>query len=131
MLALSYGSHEVHTYLWNDARKLKEIGLEAEGFVRLKNSVSPDVDLLRCDLTPALLCTVGKNRSYAPEFSIFEIGSVVAGIDKEGLAKGRTAAPALSLWPPDGGRGAAYEGKRFCGRHCQRFFTMKNSPITR
>ena len=87
LLALSYGSHEVHTYLWNDARKLKEIGLEAEGFVRLKNSVSPDIDLLRCDLTPALLCTVEKNRSYAPEFSIFEIGSVVAGIDKEGLAK--------------------------------------------
>ncbi len=35
LLSLTFGLHEVNSYLWNDAQKLKEIGMEAKGYIRL------------------------------------------------------------------------------------------------
>ncbi len=85
-LADHFAAHEVHTYIWNDAKRLKDIGLEAEGVLRLANSVSPDIELIRASLVPSLLTVIDRNRGYAPSFNIFEMASVVPGLTEEGLA---------------------------------------------
>lgn len=89
LLTLAFGLHEVHSYVWNDAQKLKEIGLEPSGCVRLVNSVSPDIDLLRDSLVKALLTIAADNRGYAPSFGIFEVGSVFPRLRKDGKADER------------------------------------------
>ncbi|MCR5004920.1 MAG: phenylalanine--tRNA ligase subunit beta [Clostridiales bacterium] len=86
MLADHFGAHEVHTYIWNDAKRLKDIGLEAEGCLRLANSVSPDIELIRSQMVPTLLTVVDRNRTYGPRFNIFEMGSVVPRLKEDGLA---------------------------------------------
>ena len=87
LLAFTYGAHEVHTYVWNDGKRLSELGLSNEGKLHLVNSVSPDIDTIREELIPALLCVALKNKGYAPSYSIFEIGSVVPAVGEDKLAK--------------------------------------------
>lgn len=89
LLTLSFGLHEVHSYVWNDAQKLKEIGLEPSGCLRLVNSVSPDIDLLRDSLAKTLLCFAADNRGYAPSFGLFEIGSIFPRLRADGTADER------------------------------------------
>lgn len=85
LLAYSFGAHEVHTYLWNDGKKLTELGLSNEGYLHLINSVSPDIETLRSEMIPSLLCSAARNKGYDSAFTIFEIGSVIAGIKEDGL----------------------------------------------
>lgn len=85
LLAYSYGAHEVHTYLWNDGKKLSELGLSNEGYLHLINSVSPDIETLRSEMVPSLLCVAARNKGYDSEYTIFEIGSVIAGLKEDGL----------------------------------------------
>ena len=85
LLAYSYDCHEVHTYLWNDGKKLAELGLSNEGHLHLVNSVSPDIETLRAEMVPALLCVAARNKGYDSEYTVFEIGSVIAGIREDGL----------------------------------------------
>lgn len=85
LLAYSYGGHEVHTYIWNDGKKLTELGLSNEGYLHLINSVSPDIETLRSEMVPSLLCVAARNKGYDSEFTVFEIGSVIAGIREDGL----------------------------------------------
>ena len=87
LLAFTYGAHEVHTYVWNDGKRLGELGLSNEGKLHLVNSVSPDIDTIREELVPALLCVALKNKGYSSSYSIFEIGSVVPAIGEDNLAK--------------------------------------------
>lgn len=100
LLAYSFGAHEVHTYVWNDGKKLAELGLANEGILHLVNSVSPDIDTVRADLAPSLLCTAARNKGYANNFTIFEIGSVVAGVKEDGTAKEERRL-AVVLWGRD------------------------------
>ncbi len=86
LLAFSYGSHEVHTYIWNDGKTLGQLGLSNKGILHLTNAVSPDIDTIREEMVPSLICVAAKNKTYAQEFSVFEIGSVVTGLDKDNLA---------------------------------------------
>lgn len=86
LLVEGFGSHEVHTYLWNDGRRLQELGLPNEGVLHLTNSVSPDIDTLRMELIPALLCIALKNKGYQPSYSLFEIASVVPFLKEDSLA---------------------------------------------
>ncbi len=86
LLAFSFGAHEVQSYIWNDGKRLEELGLANEGFLTLTNAISPDISTIRAEMIPTLLCIALKNRGYAPEYSIFEIGSVVRGLKADGLA---------------------------------------------
>jgi phenylalanyl-tRNA synthetase beta chain len=86
LLAFSFGAHEVHTYVWNDGKKLEELGLPSEGYLKLTNSLSPDISTIRSEMVPALLCVVARNKGYKPEFTVFEIGSTVRGLKEDGLA---------------------------------------------
>ncbi len=86
LLAFTFGAHEVQSYIWNDGKRLDELGLPNEGFLTLTNAISPDISTIRAEIIPTLLCMALKNRGYAPEYSVFEIGSVVRGLKADGLA---------------------------------------------
>ena len=84
LLSDSFALHEVHSYIWNDAKKLKELGVELESNVKLINSINPDQVVLRHSMIPTLLTFVNENLSFGNDFGIFEIGSVVEGLREDG-----------------------------------------------
>lgn len=79
ILVERYGLHEVHSYIWFDGKKCRELGIELEENVKLLSPQSPDQETLRTNLGPTLLAFVQENKSFAPEFGIFEIGRVCEG----------------------------------------------------
>lgn len=84
LLTDRYGLHEVHSYIWNDARRQKEIGIEAQDNVRIINSLSTDWTVLRRSMIPTLLTMVCDNKLFAPSFGVYEIGRVVDGVQADG-----------------------------------------------
>ncbi len=86
LLADKFGLHEIHTYIWNDAKKQKEIGITAEGDIRLINSISPDNIIIRKSLIPNELTVINENKTFKPTFGIFEIARVVDGKKENGYA---------------------------------------------
>ncbi len=89
MLVASYGLHEVHSYIWADAKKEKLLGLEPEENVRLLNAQTPDHEILRRSMGPTLLAVLQENRAFAPAFGVFEIGRVCEGLGEDGLCNER------------------------------------------
>src|SRR5699024_4682991 len=47
LLVQRYGLHEVHSYIWYDAKKYKELNIEIEDNVRVINAMTPDHVVLR------------------------------------------------------------------------------------
>ncbi len=84
LLSDSFALHEVHSYIWSDAKKLKELGLEVEENVKLINSINPDQVVLRRSMIPTMLTFAKENLSFGSDFGIFEIGSVVEGLREDG-----------------------------------------------
>ena len=89
MLVQRYGLHEVHSYIWADAKKEKLLGLEPEENVRLLNAQTPDHEILRRSMGPTLLAVLQENRAFAPAFGVFEIGRVCEGLGEDGLCNER------------------------------------------
>ena len=85
LLADRWALHEVHSYIWADGKKFKDIGIEVEDNVKLINSINPEQITLRNSMIPTLLTMVYENRLFADTFGIFEIGRVVKGLKKDGL----------------------------------------------
>lgn len=81
--------HEVHSYIWFDAKKCRGLGLEVEENVKLLSPQSPDHETLRTNMGPTLLSFVQENKAFAPEFGIFEIGRVCQGLKEDGLCDER------------------------------------------
>ncbi|MCL2323401.1 MAG: phenylalanine--tRNA ligase subunit beta [Oscillospiraceae bacterium] len=88
LLISKYFMNEVHSYIWCDSRKYKKIGIDALDNVRILN-MPPENGTIRNSMLPTLLSFVYENRSYAEEFSIFEIGRVVDGLKENGLCNER------------------------------------------
>lgn len=84
ILVQRFGFSEVHSYLWNDAKKCKELGLEIEPNVKLLNAQTPDHETLRNEMGPSLLITLSENKGFAPEFGVFEIARVAEGLKENG-----------------------------------------------
>ncbi|MCL2167084.1 MAG: phenylalanine--tRNA ligase subunit beta, partial [Clostridiales bacterium] len=83
-LVLRHSLHEVHTYLWSDERKLRNLGIAVEENVTVLNA-APENNILRNSILPSLLVAVSENKLYADSFGVFEIGKVVAGVEDDGL----------------------------------------------
>ena len=86
ILVGSYRMHEVHSYIWSDCQKNKELGIATPENVRVINAQTPDHQHLRVSMIPTLLSFVKENRSYSDSFGIFEIGHTVDGLRKDGTA---------------------------------------------
>jgi len=76
---------EVHTYIWNDTRLNKQLGIETPSHLRVVNSCIKDDDAIRSAMIPSLIGVAAHNKQK-PAFNIFEIGSVCNGIGKDGNA---------------------------------------------
>ena len=84
LLVKSYRMHEVHSYIWSDLAKNRELGIETPDNVRIINAQTPDHAILRVSMMPTLLSFVKDNRAYADTFGIFEIGHTVCGKRENG-----------------------------------------------
>ena len=84
LLVKSYRMHEVHSYIWSDIQKNRELGIETPDNVKVINAQTPDHSLLRISMIPTLLSFAKENRSYADSFGIFEIGHTVCGLRENG-----------------------------------------------
>ncbi len=89
LLADRFSLHEVHSYIWNDGKKLKDIGIEVEDNVKLINSINPDQVVLRNSMLPTLLSLVYENKTFADSFGIFEIGRICDGRKEDGKCNER------------------------------------------
>ncbi len=88
-LVKQFGLSEIHSYIWCDSKKLKNIGIDTPNNVRIVNAMTPDNEILRDTLTPTLLTVVAANTSFRDEFGIFEIGKAVEGLDENGMCAER------------------------------------------
>ncbi len=84
ILVKSYRMHEVHSYIWSDSQKNRELGIETPENVKIINAQTPDHQHLRVSMIPTLLSFVKENKSYADTFGIFEIGHTVNGYREDG-----------------------------------------------
>lgn len=85
ILVERYNLHEVHSYIWCEGKKLKDIGIEVEDNAKLVNAINPDNITIRNSMVPSLLTFLNENKSYGSDFGLFEIGRVSDGF----LADGR------------------------------------------
>ena len=79
-----FAFHEVHSYIWWDDAKLREIALTPEQNVRILNPQTPDHATLRNSMAPTLLSFLSENRGAADCFGLFEVGRVVKGLRENG-----------------------------------------------
>ena len=86
ILVKTFRMHEVHSYIWSDAAKNREIGISTPESVRVINAQTPDHQYLRVSMIPTLLSFAKDNKSYADSFGIFEIGHTVDGLRADGTA---------------------------------------------
>ena len=84
LCVLKYGMHEVHSYIWCDSKNYKRFGIEVEENPYIMNMVNSESGVLRNSLIPTLLSFVYDNRTYADDFSIFEIARVIKGLRQDG-----------------------------------------------
>ena len=87
LLVKSYRMHEVHSYIWSDSQKNRDLGIETPENVRIINAQTPDHQYLRVSMIPTLLNFVKDNRSYADAFGLFEIGHTVEGLLDNGYCR--------------------------------------------
>ncbi len=85
LLVKAYRLHEVHSYIWSDGAKNRELGITTEENVKVINAQTPEHQYLRVTMIPTLLSMVKENKSYRDEFGIFEIGHTVEGLRPDGL----------------------------------------------
>ncbi|MBQ9515697.1 MAG: phenylalanine--tRNA ligase subunit beta [Ruminococcus sp.] len=85
ILVKRFALHELHSYVWNYADELKELGIANIGEIKLMNASNPNIETIRKTMIPTQLCQVKSNIGYAPEFGIFEVGRVVSGMTEDNL----------------------------------------------
>ncbi len=89
ILVQSYRLHEVHSYIWQDIKKCRILGIEPEENVKLINAQTPDHEIIRRSMGPTLLSVLQENRAFSADFGVFEIGRVAEGLGEDGLVKER------------------------------------------
>ena len=87
ILVKSYRLHEVHSYIWSDIQKDKELGIETVQGMRIINAQTPDHQYIRVSMIPTLLSFVKENKTYSDTYGIFEIGHTVNGVREDGLCR--------------------------------------------
>ena len=97
LLVLTRGLHEVHSYIWCDAAKYRQMGIELPDNPHILNAQTPDHAVLRASMIPTLIAFASENKSFSDSFGIFEIGHTVEGVREDGCANERKKLGIL-LW---------------------------------
>ncbi len=79
-LVSAYRLHEVHSYIWSDAARLREIGIAVPENIRVINAQTPDHAVIRRSMIPTLLTFAAANKAYGDSYGLFEIGHTVEGL---------------------------------------------------
>ncbi len=85
-LATKFNLSEIHTYLWYDYETNKYLNINPKSYLKIINSLQKYNDELRTTLIPSQLKVVLENKEDFDNFGVFEIGSAVVGLDKQGQA---------------------------------------------
>ena len=85
ILVSTYKMHEVHSYIWCDENRYREMGISLPQNPKLVNAQTPEHTTLRYSMIPTLLAFLADNRGYAPKYGIFEIGRTVHGYNAENM----------------------------------------------
>ncbi|MCL2861581.1 MAG: phenylalanine--tRNA ligase subunit beta [Firmicutes bacterium] len=83
ILVDKFSLNEIHSYIWQDAKKLKKLGIEVEKNIRIQNAQNSENDTLRKTIVSSLLPVVYENRFYDDEFGVFEIGRIFDREDRQ------------------------------------------------
>lgn len=113
LLTDRYGLHEVHSYIWSDARRQKEIGIEVQENVRIINSLSTDWTVLRRSMIPTLLTIVSDNKLFAPYFGVYEIGRVIDGVREDGICCERKKLGVILVRPQQRRKGRLFQNEGY------------------
>jgi phenylalanyl-tRNA synthetase beta chain len=89
ILARRFRLHEIHSYIWYDNNKNKELGINPAANIKVINAQTVDHSTLRSDMIPSLLYAVSDNKGFSGDFGIFEIGKVFGGVDETGRVNER------------------------------------------
>ena len=74
MLAEKFGLSEIHSYVWYNEDKNKELGIKVEDNLKIVNGLNKKDSTLREYMAPTMLYYISNNLRYLPECNIFEIG---------------------------------------------------------
>jgi len=74
-LSQKYALNEVHTYIWNDQKVLKDLKIKTPSHLKILNSVASGCDEIRSEILPSLIGVVAKNKNL-DSVRVFEIGQV-------------------------------------------------------
>ncbi|MBE6655518.1 MAG: phenylalanine--tRNA ligase subunit beta [Ruminococcaceae bacterium] len=85
ILVSTYKMHEVHSYIWCDETRYRDMGIALPQNPKIINAQTPEHATLRYSMIPTLLSFLADNRGYAPRYGIFEIGRTVHGYNAEGM----------------------------------------------
>ncbi|MDR0975290.1 MAG: phenylalanine--tRNA ligase subunit beta [Ruminococcus sp.] len=85
ILSRRYKLHEVHSYIWYDSKKNKDLKLSLAPNLKVINAQTADHETLRADMIPSLLYFVNENKGFGDDFGIYEVGHTVKG-DKNSKA---------------------------------------------
>ncbi len=89
LLVSAYSLHEVHSYIWSDAARLRDIGIEVPENLRVINAQTPDHAVLRRSMLPTLLTFAAQNKDFGEGYGLFEIGHTVEGLNPDQTANER------------------------------------------
>ncbi|MEG1344879.1 MAG: phenylalanine--tRNA ligase subunit beta [Clostridia bacterium] len=76
LLAEKYGASEVHSYVWYNEEKNRELEIEVEDNLKIVNGLNKADSTLRATMGASMLYAINTNLKYMQECSIFEIGRV-------------------------------------------------------
>lgn len=85
LLVKRFSLHELHSYIWAYTDEYKELGIDVEDNVKIKDASGPNIETIRRSLVPTQLVQVKTNFQYDSDFGIFEIGHAVDGLNSDGL----------------------------------------------
>ena len=70
----TYRADQLQTYPWCDESFFPLLGYNTDNFIKLRNSVAPELSYLRPSIIPNLLQAVTKNSKMYDEFTLFDSG---------------------------------------------------------
>lgn len=85
ILVKRYSMHELHSYIWAYYDEYKALDIEVEDNVELINATNPNIKTIRKSIVPTQLCQIKYNTNYESDFSVFEVGRTVEGLNNDNL----------------------------------------------
>ncbi|MBP5651533.1 MAG: phenylalanine--tRNA ligase subunit beta [Clostridia bacterium] len=86
VLASKFAMHEVHSYIWYDSTTNKELHINPPCVLHIVNALGKENNEIRATMVPTMLKVVLDNKNTYSEFSVFEIGRIVAKLQSDGNA---------------------------------------------